>query len=117
MRFLSGIVINALLFMALSGFFSSFYVDGFMTALIASVVLAILNLLVRPVLLLLTLPINFFTLGLFTFVVNAVMLELTSYLVGARFEIANFGVALLIAALMAFANMVINSVIGERKAH
>lgn len=115
MRFLSNIVINALLFLALAGFLSSFYVDGFVTALVASVVLAILNMLVRPILLLLTFPINFFTLGLFTFVVNAMMLELTSYFVGSKFEISSFGMALLIAAIMAFCNMVINSFIDDRK--
>ncbi len=68
MRWIIGVIINSVLFVALSGFFTSFHVDGFTTALLASFILAILNMLIRPILLLLTLPINIFTLGLFTFV-------------------------------------------------
>ncbi|WP_167629396.1 phage holin family protein [Listeria valentina] len=115
MRWLIGVIINAVLFVAMSGFFSSFHVDGFMTAVIASFILAILNMLVRPILFILTLPINILTLGLFTFVVNALMLELTTYFMGSSFSIDGFGMAMLIAAIMAFANMIINSVLWDNK--
>jgi len=60
----------------------------------AALVLGILNALLRPILLLLTLPINLLTLGLFTFVVNALMLELTATIVGG-FVVEGFGAALL----------------------
>ncbi|EUJ64799.1 integral membrane protein [Listeria fleischmannii 1991] len=86
-----------------------------MTAILASFILAILNMLVRPILLLLTLPINILTLGLFTFVVNALMLELTTYFMGYSFSIDGFGTALILAAIMAFANMIINSVLFDNK--
>ncbi|WP_270893876.1 phage holin family protein [Listeria welshimeri] len=115
MRWIIGVIINSVLFVALSGFFTSFHVDGFMTALLASFVLAILNMLIRPILLLLTLPINIFTLGLFTFVVNAIMLEMTTFFTGDSFQIDGFGTALIIAAIMAFANMIINSVLWGNK--
>ncbi|CAK21850.1 phage holin family protein [Listeria welshimeri] len=115
MRWIIGVIINSVLFVALSGFFTSFHVDGFMTALLASFVLAILNMLIRPILLLLTLPINIFTLGLFTFVVNAIMLEMTTFFMGDSFQIDGFGTALIIAAIMAFANMIINSVLWGNK--
>lgn len=115
MRWIIGVIINSVLFVALSGFFTSFHVDGFMTALLASFVLAILNMLIRPILLLLTLPINIFTLGLFTFVVNAIMLEMTTFFMGDSFQIDGFGTALIIAAIMAFANMIINSVLWSNK--
>ncbi|WP_239255252.1 phage holin family protein [Listeria ilorinensis] len=115
MRWLIGVLINAVLFVALSGFFSSFHVDGFTTALLASFILAVLNMLIRPILLILTLPINIFTLGLFTFVVNALMLELTTYFMGSSFMIDGFGTALILAALMAFANMIINSVLWDNR--
>lgn len=87
MRWIIGVIINSVLFVALSGFFTSFHVDGFTTALLASFILAILNMLIRPILLLLTLPINIFTLGLFTFVVNAIMLEMTTFFIGDSFQI------------------------------
>ncbi|EAC6873590.1 phage holin family protein [Listeria monocytogenes] len=115
MRWIIGVIINSVLFVALSGFFTSFHVDGFTTALLASFVLAILNMLIRPILLLLTLPINIFTLGLFTFVVNAIMLEMTTFFIGDSFQIDGFGTALILAAIMAFANMIINSVLWGNK--
>ncbi|HAB0009397.1 TPA_asm: hypothetical protein GIN74_08335 [Listeria monocytogenes] len=115
MRWIIGVIINSVLFVALSGFFTSFYVDGFTTALLASFILAILNMLIRPILLLLTLPINIFTLGLFTFVVNAIMLEMTTFFIGDSFQIDGFGTALILAAIMAFANMIINSVLWGNK--
>ncbi|MCH3051666.1 phage holin family protein, partial [Listeria monocytogenes] len=100
MRWIIGVIINSVLFVALSGFFTSFHVDGFTTALLASFILAILNMLIRPILLLLTLPINIFTLGLFTFVVNAIMLEMTTFFIGDSFQIDGFGTALILAAIM-----------------
>ncbi|EHC2915345.1 TPA: phage holin family protein [Listeria monocytogenes] len=115
MRWIIGVIINSVLFVALSGFFTSFHVDGFTTALLASFILAILNMLMRPILLLLTLPINIFTLGLFTFVVNAIMLEMTTFFIGDSFQIDGFGTALILAAIMAFANMIINSVLWGNK--
>lgn len=115
MRWIIGVIINSVLFVALSGFFTSFHVDGFTTALLASFILAILNMLIRPILLLLTLPINIFTLGLFTFVVNAIMLEMTTFFIGDSFQIDGFGTALILAAVMAFANMIINSVLWGNK--
>ncbi|EAE2827892.1 phage holin family protein [Listeria monocytogenes] len=115
MRWIIGVIINSVLFVALSGFFTSFHVDGFTTALLASFILAILNMLIRPILLLLTLPINIFTLGLFTFVVNAIMLEMTTFFNGDSFQIDGFGTALILAAIMAFANMIINSVLWGNK--
>jgi putative membrane protein len=56
-------------------------VDGWQIALIFAIVLGILNALVRPILLLVTCPLNFITLGLFTFVVNAVVFWLAANLV------------------------------------
>jgi len=70
------------------------YISGFVTALFAALTLGILNALFRPILLILTLPINVLTLGLFTFVINAVLLLMTSGLVGGL-VVTNFASALL----------------------
>jgi len=67
---------------------------GWTTALIFAVVLGILNALVRPILLLVTCPLNFITLGLFTFVVNALVFWLATILVGGV-DVTNFIGALL----------------------
>ncbi|KRN96604.1 hypothetical protein IV55_GL001125 [Furfurilactobacillus siliginis] len=110
MKFWQRIIVNALLFMAIAGFFrNSFHVSSVWYALVASLVLAILNAAIKPVLVIFSLPITFLTLGLFSIVINAVMLELTSFFVGAQnFQIANFGMAMLAAIIMSLCNAVIS---------
>ncbi|KRM00200.1 hypothetical protein FD50_GL002175 [Liquorilactobacillus satsumensis DSM 16230 = JCM 12392] len=64
---------------------------------------------VKPVLLILSLPITFVTLGLFYFVINALMLEMTSFLIGDSFKFANFGAAFLVALILSFVNLIITN--------
>jgi putative membrane protein len=66
-------VINALALLALPYIFDSIQIDGFYTALVTALVLGLVNALIRPVLILLTLPINILMLGLFTFVINGLL--------------------------------------------
>jgi putative membrane protein len=65
---------------------------SFWSALIASLVLGLLNALIRPLIILLTLPVNILTLGLFTLIINALMFWLASSIVKG-FEISNFAAA------------------------
>ncbi|MFD1123958.1 phage holin family protein [Lentilactobacillus raoultii] len=110
MRFLSTVLIDALLFMAISGFFpNSLYVASAEVAVIAALVLGVLNWLVKPILVILSLPINLLTLGLFGIVINGAMLELTSGIVGTGFELASFWTAMLIAILMSIVSAIIAS--------
>ncbi|NRG46279.1 phage holin family protein [Bacillus sp. CRN 9] len=112
MKWLIGILINAILFMAIAGFFEeSFYLSGFGAALGASFILSILNILVRPILIILTLPITVLSLGLFLFVINAVTLLITDGFMGSSFEIAGFGTAILVSILMSIANVIIQKVV------
>jgi putative membrane protein len=116
MKWLLGIIINAVLFMALAGYFhDQYYLAGFTTALKASFILSILNVLVRPLLILLTLPATVLTLGLFLFVINAITLEITDLLMGSTFEISNFGMALFAAIIMSIVNLVVQKTIFEQK--
>lgn len=69
-------------------------VDGWTTALIVAVVLGIVNVTIRPVLMLLTLPVNILTLGFFSLFLNALLLLLVDNLV-AGFTISSFGGAIL----------------------
>lgn len=73
--------------------------DGFFTALKASFVMGIINATIRPIVLFFTFPINLLTLGLFTFVVNALMLYLTSWIL-PDFQIRNVWAALIGAVLI-----------------
>lgn len=112
MRWLIGCFINAVLFMALAGYFhESFQLTGFTAAIQASILLSILNVLVRPLLILLTLPATILTMGLFLFVINALTLELTDYIMGRSFEINGFGMALFFAVLMSIVNVIIQKTI------
>lgn len=117
MRWLLGIVINAILFMALAGYFENeIYLSGFGAALGASFMLSILNILVRPILILLTLPVTILSLGLFLFVINAVTLMLTDILMGSSLEFSGFGMAIMTAIIMSFANLIIqNTILKEAK--
>jgi putative membrane protein len=74
-------------------------VRTFWIALVAAIVLGIVNVLIRPFILILTLPINILTLGLFTLVINALMVLLVSAIVPG-FQIRNFGSALLFAIVL-----------------
>lgn len=63
-------LVNALTLLAATQIISGFAVSSFYAALIAALVLGLLNAIIRPILVLLTLPVNILTLGLFTFVIN-----------------------------------------------
>jgi len=87
-------------------------VQGVGALFFAAATIGILNALVRPVILLLTLPLNILTLGLFTLVVNAAMLKLASEVVRG-FEVHGFWSALGGWLLLSFFTFLINVAIGE----
>ncbi|WP_076460884.1 phage holin family protein [Limosilactobacillus caccae] len=113
MEFWKRVLIDTILFIALAGLFAGtgmFYLTSAWIALLASFVLAILNVLVKPILVLLSLPINILTLGLFSVVINGIMLQLTSFLVGsANFHFSSLWSAILIAIIMGICNTIITS--------
>ncbi len=111
MKWFGSILLNAFLFLFLSFIIPSFHVENIGAAILASFVLAIVNVLVRPILIILTLPATILTLGFFLFVINALMLLLTNRIIGESFVVAGFGSALLIALLMAFLNLILNSTV------
>lgn len=114
MRWILGILINAVLFVAIAGFFKdSFYLSGFGAAIGASFMLSILNILVKPILIILTLPVTVLTLGLFLFVINAVTLMITDGFMGDSFEIDGFGTAILVSVIMSIVNLIIQKAIFE----
>ena len=87
-------------------------VGGVIPALIFAVVLAILNVVIRPLLLILTLPINILTLGLFTFVINALVIMLASYIVPG-FVVDGFLWALAFGIILTLVMSVLNWLVKE----
>ncbi len=101
---LMSLVVNAIAFYVMSYIVPGVEIAGFETLVVVSVIWGILASLVRPVLIIMTLPINVLTLGLFTFVINALLLMLMTRIVPG-FEIKNFSTALLAAVVLAVINM------------
>lgn len=89
MRLLLRWGLNALALMALPYLFSSIRIENFWTAMLVALVLGLLNAVVRPVLILLTLPITVLSLGLFIFVLNGLLFWLVASFV-AGFQVAGF---------------------------
>jgi len=81
--------------------------------LLAALVIGFLNAFLRPILILLTLPLNILTLGLFTFVINALMILFTAWIVGG-FKVDGFGTALLAALVMSIVSFILNMILPSR---
>lgn len=93
--------------------FPGIHVSSFGTALLSAMVLGILNAFFRPILIILTLPINILTLGLFTFVINAFLLMMTSGLIGGLI-VNNFGSALLGSLIISLVSWLLSSFINDQ---
>ena len=102
MGFWQKIGVNTLVFLALAFFLPGFTVASGWTALGASLVLALVNIFVKPILHIFSFPITLLTLGLFSFIINALMLSLTATLVGPGFQFSSFGIALLVSLVLSF---------------
>jgi putative membrane protein len=85
-------------------------ISGFFSAFFTAAVLGILNVLFRPVLLILTLPINILTLGLFTFVINALLLKMASGIIPG-FDVYGFWSAIFGSLVISGVNWILSSFI------
>jgi putative membrane protein len=88
------------------------HVSGFFSAFFAAAILGVLNVFLRPFLFLLTLPINMVTFGLFTFVINAMLLMMASGVISG-FNVAGFWAALLGSLLISVISWILNTFITE----
>lgn len=85
-------------------------VDEFLTAMVVTVVLGFLNAILKPILIFLTLPINILTLGLFTLIINAVVILLASSLV-PDFRVEGLVAAIIFSVILSVVNWVFSSLI------
>ncbi len=102
-------IIESLVLLVVSNIVPGFSITSFYTSLAVVAILAVVNAFIRPLLLLLTLPINLISLGLFTFVINAGMLLLVSDIVKG-FTIDGFAPAFYAALLISLINMIIDKI-------
>jgi putative membrane protein len=82
--------------------------DSLWTPFVTSLVLGILNAFIRPLLMVLALPLVIFTLGLFTLVINALLLYFVSFLLNRYFQVDSFGAAFLGALIISVVSMLLN---------
>jgi putative membrane protein len=118
LNILISLVLNALALIITAYVVPGFSVTGFTSALLAALVLGLINTFIKPALVFLTAPLNFLTLGLFSFVVNAVVLWLVTLIVPGL-KIESFLSALLGAVVLSIVStilsMLLRDVEGEGK--
>ncbi|MDH3209866.1 MAG: phage holin family protein [Burkholderiaceae bacterium] len=107
MKVLARWLLLAAALLLVANFYPGVSVPGFGSALIAALVLGLFNTLLRPLLVLLTLPVTLITLGLFLFVINAAMFYAAAYVLEG-FGVSSFGAALVGSILYSACGMVID---------
>ncbi|QSE96731.1 phage holin family protein [Fulvivirga lutea] len=108
MNFLVKLLISGLAVILTSYLLPGVSVDGYFAAVLVAAILSLLNVIVRPILIVLTIPITVFTLGLFLLVINALMILIADYFI-PDFYVDNFWWALLFSVILA----VINSIFAD----
>ena len=103
-------VLNALALYIVANILPGIHLSDFGSALVAVVIIGLVNVLIKPILFLLTLPVTVITFGLFAFVLNALMLMLASALTPG-FKIDGFGTALLGSILLSLVTTILYSLV------
>ena len=115
MQLLIRLVINALAFWLIAKYVPGFHMAGMWTPLIAAVIFGIVNAIVRPIVLLITLPLTVVTLGLFIIIVNALMFWLVTWIT-PNFKVDGFGPALIGAIIMMVVSFIVSHVFTAEEA-
>lgn len=113
MIFVLRLLLTAVVVVFLAKFLPGVSVAGYLTAVLVAVVLALLNLIVKPILILFTLPVTIVTFGLFLIVINAFIILLADAFVGG-FEVSGFWIAVLFSILLSIFQSLLFS-LAERK--
>ncbi|CAN5444247.1 phage holin family protein [soil metagenome] len=112
MKFLAQLIVSALAVIITSMILPGVHVDSLLTAIIVAAVLAFLNAIVKPVLVILTIPITVVTLGLFLLVINALLILLAAKIVNG-FHVDGFWIALLFSLVLSLVSSVFNALSGR----
>lgn len=114
MKLLLRILLSALAVVVLAQILPGVGVDSYWTAILVAVVLSLLNFIVKPILIILTLPVTILTLGLFLLIINAIIILLADYLV-TGFSVNGIWWALLFSLLLSFLQSILYSLLKEDK--
>lgn len=114
MNLILRILLSAIAVIILAYILPGVGVDSYITAIIVAIVLSLLNFIVKPVLVILTLPVTILTLGLFLLIINAIIILLASNIVSG-FHIDNIWWALLFSLLLSFLQSIFFSFLKDDK--
>lgn len=114
MKLLIRMFITALLVVILAHIMKGVYVTDFVTALIVAFVLSLLNIFIKPLIVIFTLPITILTLGLFLLFINAIIILLCSEIVGG-FKVDGFISALLFSMVLSISQSIMFAIFGKEK--
>lgn len=115
MRLIKFLILNTLAILAAAWLLpQSFKVDSVTTAMVAALVLGILNWTVKPILHILSLPITILTLGLFSFVINGAVISLLARLMDGM-SVSSFFAAMLVALVISIVNSILNGLTKSKK--
>ena len=107
--FLARLFINAIAFFIVARVYGGMNVDGFGAAVVAALIWGVINAILRPILLLLTLPVNILSLGLFTFVINGIILLLTAELYSGL-HLNSFFAGIVAAIMLSIVNLILTGI-------
>ncbi len=110
MNMITRLLATSLVLLLIAEYLPGFTVDGFYTALVAAVVLGLFNIFLKPILVLLTLPITLLSLGLFTFVINAALFWFATTIVEG-FQVETFWHALLGSLIVTLTGSLLNKIL------
>lgn len=108
MRLILKWLLSAAALLTVAYVYSGVEVKSFTAALIAAFIIGLLNTVVRPILVVLTLPVTLITLGLFLFIINAAMFWAAASLMGDGFGVRSFGAALIGSLIYSVLSMIID---------
>ncbi|WP_040281286.1 phage holin family protein [Psychroserpens damuponensis] len=114
MNLLIRLIVTAGIVMLLAHFLPGVAVGGFTAALIVAIVLGLLNFIVKPILVVLTIPITIVTLGLFLFVINACIILIADKFIDG-FAVSGFWIALLFSILLSISQSIAYSILKDDK--
>lgn len=114
MKLLFRILVTAALVMLIAYFMPGVHVAGFTTSIIVAIVLGLLNIFIKPIIVIFTLPVTLVTFGLFLLVINALMILCCTKIVGG-FTVDSFWVALIFSVVLSIGQSLAYSISGEGK--
>lgn len=114
MNLIIALLLNAVALIVTAALPIGFHVNGFKTAIVAAIVLGLINTFIKPILKFLTAPLNLLTLGLFSFVVNGIVLWLVASLIpGNRVTIDSAWSAILAAIVLAVVSTALSTLVSD----